>query len=283
MDQITLFAPAKINLTLDITGKRPDGYHLLDSLFCTVDLLDTIHIQKTLSGVQTRCPGVSSESNIATRAARAFFERSALPGGATIDIEKHIPMQAGLGGGSTDCAGVLSGLNALYGAPLDTGELLSLAQRLGADVPFFFTGGLARAQGIGEVLTPLPGAKPMFFVLLKPKEGLSTQEIYSGVDLCRLFNRPDNNACIQALLQGNFSAFGAHTGNVLYPVAQKLLPKLEDIRQSLLSEGAKAAFMTGSGSCMVGLFDTDYQASQAADVLGGIFCRYLELSNLEMM
>lgn len=272
MERTTLFAPAKINLTLDITGKRPDGYHLLDSLFCTVSLSDILHLEKTPSGVHTRCPGLRSEENIASRAAQAFFARAGVSGGVTIEIEKHIPLQAGLGGGSSDCACTLRGLNALYGNPLEEASLYALAKDLGADVPFFLMGGLARAQGIGEILTPLTCPAPLFFVLVKPSEGMDTKTVYSHVRLDQLSCRPDTGSCIQALCQGDLARFAAHAGNVLYPIAQSLLPKLEDIRQSLLAQGALTAFMTGSGSCMVGLFLHEKEAQDAACALGGVYC-----------
>ncbi|MBS5644177.1 MAG: 4-(cytidine 5'-diphospho)-2-C-methyl-D-erythritol kinase, partial [Clostridiales bacterium] len=171
---ITIRAYAKLNLYLQITGSRVDGYHDLDMIMQSIDLHDTLRLSRA-GDIQLTCshPEVPlGESNIAHKAARRFFRETGIAGGVHADIQKRIPMAAGLGGGSADGAAMLRGLNCLYGYPLSERRLLALAAGIGADVPFSLTGGCRRAQGIGERLTSLRNQLPGVYLLLKPEGGV---------------------------------------------------------------------------------------------------------------
>lgn len=177
-------ACAKINLSLDITGIRADGYHLLNSVMQSVDLFDEITIKKQEKGIKISSSSkeLGNENDICYKAASLFFEKSGVDGGAEINVIKNIPLSAGLGGGSADAAAVLLGLNKLYSNPLNQGNLLELALRLGADVPYFLYGGTVIASGIGEnceKITDLPGC---YIVLAKREQKKSTKYMYSVID-----------------------------------------------------------------------------------------------------
>ncbi|MBR4909768.1 MAG: 4-(cytidine 5'-diphospho)-2-C-methyl-D-erythritol kinase [Clostridia bacterium] len=174
-------ANAKINLTLDITGKREDGYHLIDSVFQAVGVFDTVNVEKS-DGISVLCEGISDENNIAWTAAEKFFCRTGIKGGAKIEIEKHIPLLSGLGGGSSDAAAVITALNAIYETKLNLNELAEIGLECGADVPFFFYGGTARVGGIGEKVTPLAPLKGYYILIVKSGDKRSTADMYKKLD-----------------------------------------------------------------------------------------------------
>ena len=186
MKRITVKAPAKINLSLDILGKRADGYHFLRTVMHAIDLCDTIHISMTGSDIQILCDREDvpcDERNIAYKAAAAFFDQTqATQTGIRIQIDKTIPSQAGLGGGSADGAAVLVALNELYQTGLDTSKLQKIGALVGADIPFCITGGCALAEGIGEILSPIHAQLDCCFVVCKPEIGVSTAAAYNKFD-----------------------------------------------------------------------------------------------------
>ena len=260
-DTITIKAYAKVNLTLGVLYKRMDGYHALDSLMQGVDLFDRVNVERASDVAVTAYGMTLPYNNTLKKAADSYC---ALTGrGAHIRVEKRIPAQAGLGGGSADGAAVLYGLDQLYG-DLDGDTLNRLALQVGADVPFLLWalrgGSLARAQGVGEALEPL-NAIPMHFVLAKPARGVSTKALFSALKLPR--QNPDNIEAMAAIANGDLPGLGKRLFNGLEEPATALVPEIGELQQALLEAGALGASMSGSGSTVFGLFDT-LEAAKAA-------------------
>ena len=262
-------AYAKLNITLDITGRRTDGYHLLDSVFHTIDLCDTLSLDECPQGVLLDCttPSLQTADNLVLRAARAFFTHTPEKRGVHFTLAKAIPTQAGLGGGSADAAAALRLLNRFAGHPLTNQQLMALGLTLGADVPFALAGGTQRVTGIGEHLTPIPLHRPYYFVLIQPEQGLSTGLVYSRYDADPSAQRPQTDAFIRAFTSHDSAALRALGGNVLQPAAASLCPAISLIEQALYQQGALLASMTGSGSVVFGLFEHAEQAAHAQKVL----------------
>ena len=258
---ISARSTAKLNLTLKITGTRPDGYHLLDSLFCSVDLHDKLTITPGQDACSTVCsPEQPIVNNLATRAALLFYQQAGISGGCRIRLEKRIPMEAGLGGGSGDAAAVLKALNEHFDHPFSEEALFALALQLGADIPFALKGGLARVTGIGETHTHLHMRRSFSFVIAKPAQGLSTQQMYACYDASPSGLPIDNDAFYRALLALDGAAMRAYGGNDLQPAAEKYLPIIAQLQDKLYQSGALYAAMTGSGSAVFGLFPSYEQA-----------------------
>lgn len=255
---LTLLAPAKVNLTLDVLGRRPDGYHELASIMASVDLFDRVILQAASPGVlEVTWEGQAlPQDNTARRAAAAFFAQR--PGGARIHLVKTIPQQAGLGGGSADAAAVLRGLSRLYGG-IDREALFAMARSVGADVPFCLQGGCALAEGIGHKLTSLP-CPHLHLLLLMGETGVSTAALFRSLALP--LPHPDTQGAIAAL-QGPPQDLAPFLCNALEAPAAALAPEIQTLKEALLAQGALAAFMTGSGACVVGLF-LDPAAQQQA-------------------
>ena len=259
-------AYAKINLTLDVVGKRDDGYHLLETVMQSVSLCDVVSVDKA-EGIVITCSeaGVPlDEKNTCHKAARVFFERTGIAGGVKIDIEKNIPSEAGLGGGSSDAAAVLCLLNELYDARLSWFELEELAAKVGADVAFCIRGGAAVCRGIGENMERI--ALPERPVLLvKPDFGISTPEAYRMFDEKGAVSACGTNAFLDALSAGR-DAY-EHLSNDLEAAVCDL--EIAKIRCEILECGAVAAQMTGSGSCVFGVFDNEDTAARAERYMQG--------------
>ena len=240
-------APAKLNLFLHITGRRPDGYHLLQSVFMLIDWCDTLHFSVRhdgqISREDLRMP--LPQDDLCTRAARALQTATHCPLGAHIGIEKSIPAQAGMGGGSSDAASTLLALNRLWNLNLSLDRLCAIGLTLGADVPFFLFGRHAWVEGIGETMSPisLPSSQ---WVVVKPAQGLETKLIFSAPDL----KRDTNTAIISGFAANAFQKNGLRFGrNDLQPVAQRLCPGIGDALAWLASQGLDGR-MTGSGSAV---------------------------------
>ncbi|WP_426145772.1 4-(cytidine 5'-diphospho)-2-C-methyl-D-erythritol kinase [Polaromonas sp. DSR2-3-2] len=273
-------APAKLNLFLHITGRRPDGYHLLQSVFMLIDWCDTLHFELRTDGQISRTDlksanGTASEAlpaeDLAVRAARALQAACGTPLGVHIGLEKNIPSQAGMGGGSSDAASCLLALQRLWGVLLPQKDLSALALSLGADVPFFLSGGHAWVEGIGEEITPiaLPSAR---FLVVKTPVGVSTPEIFNAPDL----KRDTGTATMlgfAAYADGQVFNFGH---NDLQPVAQKLCPQIDQSLEWLKSQQLSGR-MTGSGSAV---FAQVHDNADLADAPGDWLTR--KCRNLEM-
>ena len=257
-------AYAKINLTLAVGEKRPDGYHEVVSVMQRVSLHDTLTAEQTREGITLTCsdPALpSGEENLAHRAASLFFRETGIAGGAALTLEKRIPSQAGLGGGSSDAASALLALRKLYAPALPDTELETMAAALGSDVPFFIRGGTQLATGRGEVLSPLPPLTEGWFVIVKPTESFSTPAMYRRLD-----ELPP--ACTPPLppLQGGLPALAAGLFN-RFEAAIPAGSAVWDIKARLAAYGALASLLSGSGSAVFGLFDTETAARAAVEAL----------------
>ena len=257
-------AYAKVNLTLAVEEKRLDGYHEVVSVMQRVSLCDTLTAEQTREGITLTCsdPALpSGEENLAHRAASLFFRETGIAGGAALTLEKRIPSQAGLGGGSSDAASALLALRKLYAPALPDTELETMAAALGSDVPFFIRGGTQLATGRGEVLSPLPPLTDGWFVIVKPTESFSTPSMYRRLD-----NLPP--ACTPPIppLQGGLPALAAGLFN-RFEAAIPAGSAVWDIKARLAAYGALASLLSGSGSAVFGLFDTETAARAAVEAL----------------
>lgn len=260
-------ARAKINAILDIVGRRPDGYHELDTVFAELSLHDTVKIEKTDTGsIEVSCSNpelACDESNLAYKAAKLLMDTFGLRGGVSIYIEKNIPMGAGLGGGSTDAAAVLKGMNALFDLGLSGAKLRELGARLGADVPFFIYGGVARAGGIGEKLTQIPGAVLPPMLVVKPECSVPTVWAYKAVDALEKQMHPDAEAFLESLRAADYEGICRLAGNSFEPAVVCAYPQIREAKQELLDAGADAAVMTGSGAAVFAFFKDKEAVFQA--------------------
>ena len=259
---VTVYAPAKINLSLDIVGTRADGYHLLESIFQSVSIGDTIVVRKRWrKGIALDAPGCNcpTEKNTAYKAAAAFMAYTQLNKGVAISLHKEIPQQAGMGGGSADAAGVLVALNKLFNTNLTTEQLCEIGLSVGADVPFCIVGGTAYVTGIGEKIQPLPPLPPCYIVIAQPSEGISTKEAYAAVDNAEILARPDNTAAIAALEAGDLPGVCRQAINVFESATE--LAGVADIRRRMEQFNPLCSQMTGSGSCVFAVFEDEKLAN----------------------
>lgn len=265
---ITLNAYAKLNLALAVKGVRQDGYHELDTIMQSISLCDTVSIEKA-DGITVRmdAPWADEKDNTAYKAAQGFVKYTAA-GGASITIAKRIPRMAGLGGASADAAAVLIGLDRLYETRLAPEVLHKLGTSVGADVPFALSGGLARAKGIGEKLTFLRPNKNMHYVVVKPFAGVSTAEAfkrYSGS------GRISIDTVEFAVIKGDIPLFMRSSENALSMAALGIAPDILKAAAALKQAGAQKAFMTGSGSAVFSVCETQQEAQNVAERVKGDF------------
>jgi len=271
MDRLKREAYAKINLMLNISGVRADGYHTLETVMQTVGLYDTIEIcKKAEKGIVLQCdlPYVpSDERNIAWKAAQKFIDHTGYDGGLEIKIEKTIPVGGGMAGGSTNAAGVLNMLNEMCGMPLSDRELEAIALTLGADVPFCLKKGTYLCEGIGEVMTRLADMPKCFIVVCKPRASVSSKNAYGVFDQYADQQHFDHTRMVRALQKRDVHAIAAAMGNSFEAPIGELCPEILEIKGKMLAMGALNAAMTGSGSVVFGLFDDVNKAHQAKNAL----------------
>lgn len=257
---ITVSANAKINLFLDITGKREDGYHTISSVMHTLDLKDSIDLSFNNSGnieIKTSNPYIpTDERNIAYKSAAKFLSEIKTNQGVTINILKRIPVGGGLGGSSTDGAAVLTGLNYIFGKPFSEDELLSLGATLSADMPFCMKKGAALCEGIGEIMTPLPTFSCCYAAIINPRFSLNTKMMYGLYDSEGEQEHPSPEKMIEALKSNSVKDAASALFNAFELPAGNLRPAVLRFKERLLEEGALGALMSGSGSCVYGLFDS---------------------------
>ena len=268
MTEITEHAYAKLNLTLDVLGKRSDGYHNLRSVMQGISLCDEVHILvDTGNDWKIVCtePGIpTGEKNLAWKAARAFCDTIGFePGGLEIRIEKRIPAGAGLGGGSADAAAVLRALNRHCGNPLSVLQLAEVGAKVGSDVPFCVLLGTAMAEGRGERLRALPGMPACNIVVCKPGFSISTPELYRRLDESVITYRPNNKAMEEALRLSDLHLISNEVLNVFDEVVSALHPELNDIKSVCKSCGSLCQQMTGSGSAVFAIMPDEHSASAA--------------------
>ena len=273
-------ANAKINWSLDILNTREDGYHEMDMLMQRIELCDELvftsarFLNLNINGRSVNPNG----KNLVLKAANALNEYTGRKMGARIDMTKRIPVRAGLGGGSADCAVALMALNRLWNINLPAVKLMEIAATLGADVPFCMEGRFCRVEGIGDRMTHLKGAPVIPLVLIMPSEGLSTAGVFGQYDSMNLSPLGvDIPGLAEALKAGDYETARRLSGNSLETPAIDMLPEVQIHIDNLYKNGAVYAHMTGSGSCVYGAFETDEAAEKAIEKMGvGMFTRTKE-------
>lgn len=263
-------AYAKVNLMLDILGIKENGYHNLWMIMQSVSLCDTVTVEKNKSGkitITCSAKGIpTDERNIAYKAAKAFFDATQTENcGIHINIEKSIPSEAGLAGGSADGAAVIKALNEIFETKLNDRQLCRIGKKVGADVPFCIMGGTCLAQNIGEVLSPLEDIPHCYFVLAKPKMGVSTKEAYSSFDNAGYIKKPHREEMLLAAADGNFDEMLKLAANVFEQVIE--VPERVEIKKIMRESGAKLSLMSGSGPTVYGIFESENQAESCAEKL----------------
>lgn len=272
MDRIELFPYAKVNLTLEVGPLMAEGYHEIDSIAQVIDLADRLVIEKADVGVvevEADAPGVpSGPDNLVHKACTAFFATTGVQGGSRCRIAKTIPAQAGLGGGSSDAAAAVVGLDALYGTGLKLDELARLSAQVGSDAAMFVYGGTVRMRGRGEIVEPLPDAPALDLVIVRPSVGVSTAWAYAELDkqsseraLC------GTGETYTAVMSGDKAALLSNLRNDFEPVVLSAFPEIREAYERLGSCGADAVLLCGSGSSVFGVFESRERAGVVADLL----------------
>lgn len=271
MKTVTIKAPAKVNLTLDVTGKRPNGYHDLKMIMQTISVFDEIKLSLTEEEkidlhMNKELPDkIPAEKNLVYKAAALMKEKFDIKGGFDIELQKSIPAAAGLAGGSSDCAATLIAINEVCELGLTTQELCDIGVKLGADVPFCIRKGTMLSEGIGEILTPLTPFKDVWVVLVKPDISVSTAYVYTHLDLPNLKYHPDTEKAIECIGNGDISGLSNVLSNVLETVTVPEYPVLTEIKEFLVQNGAAGSLMSGSGPTVFGIFKNKEDAQRAYD------------------
>jgi len=274
-DSVHVLAPAKINLYLEILGKRPDHYHAIETLILAIDLCDELQMRiANDGGLSLTCDDQAltiGPDNLVLKAARLLQAKTGCPHGAAIHLTKKIPWAAGLGGGSSDAAATLAGLNDLWNLGLSKKDLAALGAELGSDVPFFFAAPAAWCTGRGEVVEPVPVGRSFSLVLVKPPWGLATADVYRELGSRQASSQAgDPEAIRSALATGDVEKLGRHLHNRLQEPALRLCPPIENLIRRLQSSGAAGCLMTGSGSCLFAVCQDNREAERIVDdLLGG--------------
>lgn len=271
MKYVRLKAYGKINLSLDITGRRDDGYHLVRMIMQTVDIYDRIYMERTAGPdivIETNLSFIPKDSsNIVYKAIDLVRTEYGITDGVFVNLKKFIPVSAGMGGGSADAAAALKGMNKLFNLKMSKDKMLALATKLGADVPYCLEGGTVLSEGIGEVLTqiaPVPSCK---LVIVKPKVSASTKHIYSMYDSVERTYHPNVDAMIDAIGRSDVKGMCSALGNVLEEVTTEECPVIKDIEADLLEKGALGAMMSGSGTTVFGIFPYEIDTEQIKEEL----------------
>lgn len=268
-DTLKLKALAKINLGLDVLGRRENGYHDVRMVMQTIYLYDNVTIQKTQKpGIQVKTNLFflpCDENNIAFKAAKLLIDEFDIKEGVKIILDKHIPVAAGLAGGSSNAAAVLVGMNRLFQLGLSQTELMERGVTLGADVPYCVMRGTVLAEGIGEILTPLAPLPKCYVVIAKPATSVSTKVVYEKLDSKEIEQHPDIDAIMEGLEAGDLEKVAASMGNVLESVTIEDHPIIEEIKDVMKEEGALNAMMSGSGPTVFGLFSEKKLAKAAQE------------------
>lgn len=271
MDEISLKALAKINIGLDVLGKREDGYHDVRMIMQTIHLYDRVEIKKTRSPqikVETNLYYLPvNEDNLVYRAAKLMKDEFKIKEGVRIVLQKFIPVAAGLAGGSSDAAAVLVGMNRIFNLGLKQNKLMELGLKLGADVPFCIMRGTALAEGIGEKLTALPPMPKCPVLIAKPAISVSTKFVYENLRLYDGIEHPDIDGIVDNLKQKNLKGIADNMGNILETVTIPSYPVIKDIKKLMKENGALNAMMSGSGPTVFGLFQSEKDIRKAYDAL----------------
>lgn len=287
MEQLKINAYAKINLSLDVVRRRPDGYHDVKMIMQTVDLYDVITMEKAESGIHTTVEMGKSftaggmdaqadkvteelpadESNLIYKAAKLIMDSKNMTDGVKIHLQKNIPIAAGMAGGSTDAAAVFRGMNQLFSLGMSTEEMKEMAVKIGADVPYCIEGGTQLSEGIGEILTPIKGIPDFYLLIAKPEISVSTKYVYENLHLEELSKHPDVDGMTEAIQNGELDGIVCRMENVLESVTVKQYPVIGEIREFMKEHGAENALMSGSGPTVFGIYKEKEKAEKAAELL----------------
>ena len=258
-------AYGKVNISLDVVGKREDGYHLLSMIMQNIDLYDEIEVEKQECGIILECNKSYvpvDNRNLAYKAAEIFKERYDIVDGVKINIEKNIPVSAGLAGGSTDAAAVLKVMNKLFNVNATEEELMELGLKLGADIPYCIHGGTALCEGIGEIITPIKPFRDKIVVLVKPAFGVSTKEVYKNFNLEKVKQHPKTAEIINAIENDNLNFVASNMKNLLENVTLRKHKILIKIKEEMNACGAINSMMSGSGPTVFAFFDDMLKAQK---------------------
>jgi 4-diphosphocytidyl-2-C-methyl-D-erythritol kinase len=270
MQRIEIDAHAKINLSLDVINKRFDGYHNVKMIMQTVELCDKVLINRIDKGIQLKVIKAwlpENARNIAYKAAGMMIEKYKIKSGVSINIEKNIPVSAGLAGGSADAAAVLKGMNELFDLSATPAELIEIAVSLGADVPYCLRGGTAIAEGIGEKLTEIKQLRPLDILIVKPNINVSTRWVYENLNIEEIIKRPDTEMLAANIENDEIEVFAKNTVNVLETVTVGKYPVIRDIKDLMIENGAVGSIMSGSGPSVFGIFDDNEKAIIAQNAI----------------
>lgn len=264
---ITKKAYAKVNLGLDVIRRREDGYHEVRMIMQTVDICDVLTFTRqerpgiVVTTDKEELPG--DESNLIYKAARLVTETCSVREGIKIELQKRIPMAAGMAGGSTDAAAVFHGMNEMFGLGMDEDEMCALGVKIGADIPYCVKGGTALAEGIGEILTKLPDAPACVVLVAKPDIDVSTKYVYENLHAESLEYHPDIDGMRAAIEEGDLRGMAERMGNVLETVTVNAYPVIREIKEVMKKSGAWNALMSGSGPTVFGIFGEEEKARKA--------------------
>lgn len=271
MKDISVKALAKINLGLDVVRRREDGYHEVRMIMQTIHLFDRLEISKNTSGQITMETNLAflptNENNLVCKAAKLLTDEFGIKDGVHVWLHKHIPVAAGMAGGSTDAAAVLYGMNQIFDLGLSKEELMERGVKIGADVPYCVMRGTALAEGIGEKLTKLPPMVKCPVLIAKPQINVSTKFVYENLKLDADTAHPDIDRLVADIREKNLTKIAADMGNVLETVTIPAYPVIADIKENMLQNGAVNAMMSGSGPTVFGLFEKEADAVQAYEAM----------------
>ncbi len=270
MDKCIRKAYAKINLGLDVVRRLENGYHEVRMIMQTVGICDVITLEKTDADIIVTTDNgelPTDENNLIYKAAELMMDKYDIKQGVRIHLEKHIPIAAGMAGGSTDAAGTFIGMNQLFGCGASEEDLRELGVKVGADVPYCIMGGTALAEGIGEKLSKLPGSPQCYLLVAKPDINVSTKYVYEHLDAEGVAHHPDIDGMIQAITEQNLSGIAERLENVLENVTVKKYPIIQEIKDTMLAAGAEGSLMSGSGPTIFGIFTEEETAKAARKVL----------------
>ncbi len=271
MKDISVKALAKINLGLDVVRRREDGYHEVRMIMQTIHLFDRLEISKNTSGQITMETNLAflptNENNLVCKAAKLLTDEFGIKDGVHVWLHKHIPVAAGMAGGSTDAAAVLYGMNRIFNLGLSKEELMERGVKIGADVPYCVMRGTALAEGIGEKLTKLPPMVKCPVLIAKPQINVSTKFVYENLKLDADTAHPDIDRLVADIREKNLTKIAADMGNVLETVTIPAYPVIADIKENMLQNGAVNAMMSGSGPTVFGLFEKEADAVQAYEAM----------------
>lgn len=273
MDSMKVKALAKINLGLDVIGRREDGYHEVRMIMQTIHLFDQLIITKTKDSgitIETNLDFLPvNENNLVYKAAKLMKEQYSIKEGIHVTLEKHIPVSAGMAGGSTDAAALMYGMNQMFHIGVKRQNLMRLGQKIGADVPYCLMRGTALAEGIGEKLKSLPPMPKCPVLIAKPGVGISTKFVYENLKLDEHTRHPDIDAQLRAIHAKDLRGIADNMGNLLETVTIKEYPVIQKIKEHMKEHGALNAMMSGSGPTVFGLFETEDMAREAYEAMQG--------------